>query len=400
MREVVNRLLGQVRVRVECAFPERVLNLCSAHDLAFWDLQWEGDTVFTCCLSRRDWHALRRAAKKLECTLTVVGREGAPYFLFRFRRRQILLAGLTVCLLGMLVGSLFVWDFAVEGNERVPTETILRALEKQGVRRGVFGLTLDGEDIRNHVLLEVPELSWITVNVSGCRANVQVRERIPAPELMNERDPTNVVARRAGLVLKVQAMDGVACVMKGSTVTEGQLLISGIEDTGTFGARLLAGQGKVQARTWYSLTTQTPLTAAKKTDTGEEKTGYSLVFGTKRVKFFSNSSIEEGEYDKITTRTPLQLLGVSLPVTLVRETFRFYETAPAKQDAAQVQEQVQAALEEYLHSLVEPYGEVKSTLCTSRCRGDTLTVTLTAECEEEIGRQVPIYTEESDEASV
>jgi len=397
MREVVNRLRGQVCVRVECAFPERVLNLCGARDLAFWDLEWEGETAFTCRLSRKDWHTLRRAAKSLDAELTVVGREGAPYFLIRFRRRQALLIGLTLWALGLFCGSFFIWDFSVEGNESVATETILRALEKNGVRRGAFGLSLDGEDIRNHVLLEVPELSWITVNVSGCRANVQVRERVPAPEILNERDPTNVVARRAGLVLRVQAMDGVACVMKGSTVTEGQLLISGIEDTGTFGARLLPGMGRVKARTWYTLTAPVSLTAPKKQPTGEEQTGISLIFGTHRVKFFSNSSIEGEEYDKITTRTPLRFLGFSLPVTVVTETFRFYETVPVEQRAEQVQERTRLALEAYLHSMVEPYGEVKSTLCTSRQKGGTLFVTLTAECEEEIGEQVPIYTEESDE---
>ena len=52
-------------------------------------------------------------------------------------------------------------------------------------------------------------------------------------------------------------------------------------------------------------------------------------------------------------------------------------------------------MEEHLRSFVEPYGEVKSTLCTTRQKNGILTVTLTAECEEEIGKQIPIYTEES-----
>ena len=80
LNQIVNRLRGQVCVRVEAAFPERVLNLCGARDLAFWDLTWESETAFTCRLSRRDFAALRRAAKKLDCTLTAVRREGAPFF--------------------------------------------------------------------------------------------------------------------------------------------------------------------------------------------------------------------------------------------------------------------------------------------------------------------------------
>lgn len=392
---LVNRLRGQVRIRAECAFPERVLNLCGAQDLAFWDLEWESPTAFTCRLSRRDWKRLREAGRNLDCTFDLVGLEGAPYFLLRFRHRQALLIGLVGCALGLFLGSFFIWDFQVEGNETVPTERILRALEKNGVGLGTFGLSLDGEDIRNHVLLDVPELSWIAVNVSGCRAEVQVRERTVPPAMVDRREPCNLVARRAGLVKKVQTIGGVSCVIPGSAVTEGQILISGVEDTGTVGARVLAGLGKVEARTWYGLTASMPLTVPEKRYTGREKTGVSLIFGSRRIKFFSNSSIEGAEYDKITNRYPLNLLGVPLPVTVVVEQWRFYEAVPRVQSAAQAEQAAEAILTAQLREMVEPYGEVKSTLCSARQKGDALIVTLSAECLEEIGETAPIYTEET-----
>nr|WP_325242494.1 sporulation protein YqfD [uncultured Oscillibacter sp.] len=391
---LVNRLRGQVRVRAECAFPERVLNLCGAQDLAFWDLEWESPTAFTCRLSRRDWKRLREAGKNLDCTFDLVGLEGAPYFLLRFRHRQALLMGLVGCALGLFLGSFFIWEFQVEGNETVPTERILRALEKNGVRLGTFGLSLDGEDIRNHVLLDVPELSWIAVNVSGCRAEVQVRERTVPPAMVDRREPCNLVARRAGLVKKVQTIGGVACVVPGSAVTEGQILISGVEDTDTVGARVLAGLGKVEARTWYGLTASMPLMALEKQYTGKEKTGVSLIFGSRRIKFFSNSSIDGAEYDKITSRYPLNLLGVPLPVTVVVEKWRFYEAVPTARTAAEAEKAAEAILTAQLQEMVEPYGEVKSTLCSTRQKGDALIVTLSAECLEEIGETAPIYTEE------
>ena len=166
---------------METPFPERVLNLCGARNLAFWDMEWESETAFTCRLNRRDYYALRRAVKQLDCRLTVVRKEGVPFFLGRFRRRHALLAGLTLCSALLFFGSFFIWDFTVEGNQRVTDEEILRALQRQGVGIGTFGISLDTEDIRNHVLLEIPELLWITVNVSGCRAYVEVRERVEAP---------------------------------------------------------------------------------------------------------------------------------------------------------------------------------------------------------------------------
>lgn len=398
LNQIVNRLQGQVRIRVETAFPERVLNLCGARNLAFWDMAWESDTAFTCRMSRRDFYALRRAVKQLDCTLTVVRKEGVPFFLGRFRRRHALAAGAMLCGAMLFFGSFFIWDFTVEGNVRVSEEEILRALQRQGVTIGTFGISLDREDIRNHVLLDIPELVWITVNVSGCRAYVEVREREEVPEPVNEREPANVVARRSGLVLEIQALDGVKCVLPGTSVEAGELLISGVEDTETVGARVMAGKGTVEARTWYTLSTYVPLAVEEKRYTGEEKHGLSLAFGTNRVKFFSNSSIGTGNYDKITSRTQWSLFGLPLPVTAVVETYRFYETASAEISAAQAEERGEEILTEYLHTLVDPYGTVRSTLCASRRTGEGLLVTLTAECVEQIGQTVPIYTDPTEES--
>ena len=392
MSRAVNYLRGQVLVRVESAFPERVLNLCAARDLGFWDLQWESETAFTCRLSRADFRELRRATGKLECTVTPLHRSGAPYTLRRLLGRPALAAGVVAVGLWLVLGSFFIWEFTIEGNETLPDEVILRALEEQGVGIGSFGLSLDGEDLRNRILLELPELVWLTVNVSGCRASVQVRERVPVPETVDRKALSNLVARRAGLVLEIHAFSGVKCVVEGMSVEEGQILISGVEDTENFGARTTAGLGEVKGRTWHTLTAKLPLTVQKKVYAGE-KTGYSLIFGKKRVKFFGNSSIEGRNYDKITKRMKLSFLGVPLPVTVEQEKWQFFETQPAAADPAALEELGRAVLEDRLHREVEPYGTVSSSLCTAKARSGTLEVTLRAECEESIGELAPILLE-------
>lgn len=392
LKGLINRTRGQVRLRVTCPYPERVLNLCSARNLAFWDLEWEGENQFTCRVSRQDFRVLRQNGEKLDCEFHVLGREGAPYALGRLRRRQALAAGLLLWGVWLVLSSVLIWDIRITGNETVPKEEILRSLEKNGVRRGTWGLSVNGEDIRNHMLLDIPELSWAAVNVSGCRADVQVRERRPAPALLDRKAPCNIVARRSGLVLDMQAWGGVPQVLEGMSVAEGQLLISGVEDTGTFGTRFTAGLGRVEGRTWYTLTANVSLTGQGKRYTGAEKRLHSLIFGSRRIKFFANSSIDGAQCDKITTRTPVSMLGAALPITWETETVRFYETKPAALSQQERQAAVGAALEAYLHSVVAPYGEVTASQVTSRLRGEILTVTLTAECREEIGETVPVYT--------
>lgn len=392
MSRAVNYLRGEVWVRVESPFPERVLNLCAARDLGFWDLQWEGETAFTCRLSRKDYRELRRSAGKLECAVTPLRRAGAPYTLRRLLGRPALAAGAVGVGLWLVLGSFFIWEFEIEGNRAVPDETILRALEDQGVGIGSFGLSLDGEDLRNRILLELPELVWLTVNVSGCRAQVQVRERVAVPETVDRDALSNLVARRAGLVLEVHAFSGVKCVVEGMSVEAGQLLISGVQDTENFGARTTAGLGEVMGRTWHTLTAKLPLTAQRKVYTGE-KTGLSLIFGKKRVKFYGNSSIEGRNYDKITKRTKLSFLGVPLPLTVEQETWRFYDLEAAALDGAAAEQLGRAVLEDRLQTEVSPYGTVSSAICAAKERGVALEVTLRAECEESIGELAPILLE-------
>ena len=320
LKELINRVRGQVWLRVTCPYPERVLNLCSARKLAFWDLEWEGAETFTCRMSRGDHCILSRAAEKLDCTLEIVRREGAPYTLAKLRHRQALALGIAVCGTAVLIGSFFVWDIQIAGNETVPREVILRSLE-------------------------IPELSWVAVNVSGCRANVEVRERRTAPKPLDRKKPCNLVARRDGLVLQVQALGGVPQVLKGMSVTEGQLLISGVEDTGTFGTRFTAGLGIVEGRTWYTLTANVPLTGTEKRYTGREKRLRSVIFGSRRIKFFANSSIDGGQCDKITERIPVRVCGIPLPITWETEIIRFYETEPVTVTQARRQKETGAALE-------------------------------------------------------
>lgn len=46
-RQIVHFLQGQVLVRIECGCPERVLNLCGARGIPFWELTWESPVCLT-----------------------------------------------------------------------------------------------------------------------------------------------------------------------------------------------------------------------------------------------------------------------------------------------------------------------------------------------------------------
>ena len=401
LKKAVKLLRGSVCVRAMSAYPERMLNLCSARGIEFWDVRWIDDTALSFCVARGDLRALRRAAEGCGAEVSIERTAGTPFFFARLRRRHALFAGGILCAALLLVNSLFIWDFEVTGNETVPTETILHALREHGVHRGTFIYSFRSQDICNRVLPELKDLCWVAVNVRGCKAYVQVRERVRAPERVNESEPTNVIAAKPGLITKVRALDGEKRVLPGTSVQQGQLLIAGVVDTGgtekpSVTTRFLAGKGEVWARTWYDLTVRVPLTYEKKVYTGKEKRSHTLIWGENRLKIGAKgSSICNVDCDKIKNQTQWTLFGLfALPVTWETETLLPYELEIAARSRADAEAQGKDVLETYLAALLGETGSVTQRRFSTAVEGDTLVVTLSAECEEQIGKEVPIAVSE------
>lgn len=401
LKKAVKLLRGSVCVRAKSAYPERMLNLCSARGIEFWDVRWIDDTALSFCVARGDLRALRRAAEGCGAEVSIERTAGTPFFFARLRRRHALFTGGILCAALLLVNSLFIWDFEVTGNETVPTETILHALREHGVHRGTFIYSFRSQDICNRVLPELKDLCWVAVNVRGCKAYVQVRERVRAPERVNESEPTNVIAAKPGLITKVRALDGEKRVLPGTSVQQGQLLIAGVVDTGgtekpSVTTRFLAGKGEVWARTWYDLTVRVPLTYEKKVYTGKEKRSHTLIWGENRLKIGAKgSSICNVDCDKIKNQTQWTLFGLfALPVTWETETLLPYELEVTPRSRADAEVQGKDVLETYLAALLGEAGSVTQRRFSTAVEGDTLVVTLSAECEEQIGKEVPIAVSE------
>ena len=319
-KAAVNFLRGQVLVHIESGCPERVVNLCAGAEVPFWDVQWLSPVELTLRTTRRGLAQVRRAAEQVGASASVRREQGAPLLARRRRRRYVLLAAALLTVLLVVEGNFTIWEFQVSGNETVSDEAVLRALEDYGITIGTRSLDIDQKDMRNHVLLELEDVVWLAVNVRGCVARVQVVERVRGQDMV-EDGPANVVARRPGLVTRVEALGGQAAVVPGDTVTQGQLLISGAVDLDNGGLRWQHGMGRVWARTWYELTAQVPLTVRQRGVPLSSRTRYALDIGKKRIKLYAKGSTLGGDCDKITQYRPVCLpWGLRLPITVAAET--------------------------------------------------------------------------------
>lgn len=305
-----------------------------------------------------------------------------------------LLAAALLTVLLVVEGNFTIWEFQVSGNETVPDEAVLRALEDYGITIGTRSLDIDQKDMRNHVLLELEDVVWLAVNVRGCVARVQVVERVRGQDMV-EDGPANVVARRPGLVTRVEALGGQAAVVPGDTVTQGQLLISGAVDLDNGGLRWQHGMGRVWARTWYELTAQVPLTVRQRGVPLSSRTRYALDIGKKRIKLYGKGSTLGGDCDKITQYRPVCLpWGLRLPITLAAETVTAYgPSTDVPRSAGEARQEGESLLRRQLEELLGDTGTAENVRIDAVEQGSWLLVTLRAECLEEIGREVPLTKE-------
>ncbi|MCF2661456.1 sporulation protein YqfD, partial [Pseudoflavonifractor phocaeensis] len=283
MKRLMNFLRGMVTLTVTGPFPERLINLCAQEEIDFWAVTWLDMNTLRLTTRRRTLALLRSLAERVGCQVQVEGSRGLPDFLLRFRKRYAFLVGLTLSLCAVAVLSRFVLTIEVTGNERVPTAVILTQLRQLGVKPGVYGPSIERQQVAQEALLELEELSWMGINLHGTRLEVIVRERIPAPKRIDETGYYDIVAEADGIITQVEAELGDAVVQEGDTVLAGETLISGTvtmeppqySDQPTRYYQTHA-RGRVWARTWRTLTAAIPLQAEVKEYTGESRRGWTL----------------------------------------------------------------------------------------------------------------------------
>ncbi len=404
MRWLMNFLRGVAVLTAVGPYPERLVNLCAQRGVEFWALEWLDEHTIRLTARRRSLRLLNELAERVGCEVTVEARRGLPDFLLRFRARYAFLAGLTLSLCAVAFLSRFVLTIQVSGNETVPTAVILSELRQLGVRPGVYGPALDRNQLAQEALLKLDGLSWMGLNLYGTRLEVIVREVMKTPERVDEEGLFDIVSEADGLITLVEAELGDPVVKAGDTVLAGDKLISGVVTLeppkySDLPVRYYQthARGRVWARTWRSLTAVIPLEASVKEYGGGERSVWFLTCFQKRVEIFKSGSISQPFYDKITSVRQASLPGgVSLPLTFGRETLREYttRTVPVDRDAAQALLEERLSLR--LEQLLGEGGTVVSQRFSARERDGTLRVTLSAECTEEIGREVPGTPPESE----
>ncbi len=176
-------------------------------------------------ISPFDYRAAAAASRRYGVRIRAGKRKGIYFTALRYSRRIGLYAGLMAFFLILSIGKATVADIRITGN--APEAQIIQILEECGITRGAPSHGLDLSRAERRILLEVDDVAWVDVSVSGSRVSVTVEEAVPMPEMLASDVPCNLIATRDAMVVEAVVRKGTLITHVGSGVQRGGLIVSG-----------------------------------------------------------------------------------------------------------------------------------------------------------------------------
>ena len=257
------KLIRFVRGYVTCIargkFTERLINILNRQGYTYWNIiPCENGISFS--INEREYKRLRKSLRKTGIKTKILKKIGLPFLVKKYKARKGVFVGAIIFILLTFILSKFIWVTTVNGNKNIPTTKIIKVLNDNGIYNGVYKENIDLKDKERKILKAIPEIRWISINLTGCKAEVEIKEKYKSPtKVIENNNPSNLKCRRDAVVVKSSVLKGTPMVKVGSAVVKGQMLVSGVVESGNSEvgdttSTLVHSVGEIIGRTHYNRT--------------------------------------------------------------------------------------------------------------------------------------------------
>ncbi|MBE6776151.1 MAG: hypothetical protein E7543_08190 [Ruminococcaceae bacterium] len=329
---------GYVRVCASGGFPERFLNLCYSQGISLWDVCLHGDKL-TFCVSRDRFIRLRNPAKKSGVKITLLQKNGLIYKYRKYNKRAGLAVGTLMFLSIHLILSMFVWCVDVKGNSDISKSEIINLAADYGLAPGTLKKGFDEIRAARNIAADYGgKITWLSVNIKGSLAVIELREDDRIISDTRDDSPCNIIADFDGVILSAETFYGDCTVKRGIGVKKGDLLISGAIVNEDMSTTFYAAKGRLTALHEAEIRfTESINEAAEKLIKSQE--GYVIgFFGTE----IPVGSLKMQENDTLfTERKTLSINGLRLPFYIEKKTAYTAEKAAEENHSVHSMEKMQ-----------------------------------------------------------
>ncbi len=312
-------LKGTVIFEIKADKSEEFLNACAREKLPLFNIKYKKDMLEVTCVV--DTYKKIQRLKINGLKRKILSKKGVRFKVYKYRKRSGLVIGCVFMITALITMSGFVWDISVSGNERLSTNVILQTLEECGFKEGIGKSNLDISKIENQMMINLPDLSWISINLDGSFAYVEVKERTMPPVSEDVSRPSNLIAAMDGQIIKMDIVKGKPITMVGSGVVKGELLVAGFYNDKKDNIILEHSSGKVYANCEIKRNFEISL-KAKNTVGSEKLIFYTLELFGNNVDLSFGKRPKELEWDRTDTRERLKIFGLEFPVYVIESCYQ------------------------------------------------------------------------------
>lgn len=317
---LINYLTGYVNVEIEGYYVERFINTCMNKGIFLWGINREKTTILYANLGAADVKEANEVAKQHGCMISVKKEKGVPFLVKRYKDRKIFFIALLVLIILIFLLSKFIWNIEVQGTNKIDGNEIIEEAENEGLKVGKLKNKIDTEKIINKIRMEREDISWIGIEMKGTNVIIKIVEAEEKPDIIDENDYCNIVAKKDGEITKVSAQNGTIVVEAGNQVKKGDVLIAGWMEGKYTDKYYVNSNGEVKAKINYAQSEKIDKKEIIKEQTGKINRKYSIKFNNFKINFYKRLSKFEN-YDTIYVGKKLLLFpNFYLPIEFIRYT--------------------------------------------------------------------------------
>ena len=220
-------------------------------------------------------------------------------------------------LLGVLFFNLLtsiVFSIKVIDTDSELREIILTDLEELGLRKYNFKISYKEKEKMEEAILKKEKdiLEWIEIEEVGVSYEVKLIRRVK-DDIKKETEPRDIIAKKTGLITRVEAESGEVVTKKNAYVKKGDTLISGlIRNNGNIVSKVRA-EGRVYAEVWYKVALSLPLTYHEEMKTGNNKNVLEISFLSDDIAITDFSKYKHSkDTKKVLYKHPLLPISINL----------------------------------------------------------------------------------------
>ncbi len=319
IKKLLRFICGYYKVKIKDVSCEKVITQLINKNLKIKNIKKLSSDEFTFECYPNVFNSLKHLN---DTDISIIEKSGLPSILNKYKHRYGLFVGALLFVSLFYIISLFVWDIQITGNDIISTQKIFEQLEANGLKKGKLKSSYDIKNIENDFLSQNDNISWISVNLKGTVAFVEIREKNEKIEIVDSSKPSNIYASRDGVIASIKAYMGYGVVKVGDTVTAGDIIVSG-EYTDKYGKEYkLHSYAKVMAYTTHSYTVTVPYKVTQQQITGKNKKYYTIMFTRFDIPLYFKKNIRYNNYSKNESYKKFKLTNnFVLPFSIKKTTY-------------------------------------------------------------------------------